>query len=58
MEGIGAHTQHAVIWYITLSSLGAVSFFFGYILHLIPARSDTELKPVLFSVLEITLKVS
>ena len=39
VEGIGAHTQHAVIWYITLISLGAVSFIIGYILHLIPARS-------------------
>ena len=38
VEGIGAHTQHAVIWYITLISLGAVSFILGYILHLIPAR--------------------
>ena len=38
--GIGSHSQHAVIWYITLISLGFVSLVIGYILHLIPARSD------------------
>ena len=38
VEGLGAQTQHAVIWYITLLSLGALSLVLGYILHLIPAR--------------------